>query len=68
MEKMVQEPKTREERREQVLQELREMANRLATSGRPASVAEMEAFFQKAEELPLAGRSLEYEAARLQPA
>jgi hypothetical protein len=50
---------TREERRQQILDELRQMSDRLARLGRPATVEEMEAVFRKADELPLAGRSLE---------
>jgi hypothetical protein len=52
---------TREDRKEEILQELRRMSDRLARSGKPATMEEMEAYFSKADELPLADRSLEEE-------
>ena len=52
--------------RQRVLEELRRLADRIASTGRPATIEEMEAVFKKADELPLAGRSLEREAEELQ--
>lgn len=55
----------RRERRRQVLEELREMSVRMSEglhhSGKPATEAELEAFFQKASELPLAADAAEEE-------
>ncbi len=56
---MIQAPTRREAKREQILQELLEMADRLASAQRSATPEEMEAYFRKAEELPLAGPSQE---------
>jgi hypothetical protein len=53
---------TREDRKEEILWELRRMSDRLARAGRSATVEELEAYFRKADDLPLAGRSLEEEA------
>jgi hypothetical protein len=59
---------TREERRHEILEDLRRMAEQLASSRAPLSFADVEAYFQKAEELPLADRSLEEAAGLLQRA
>jgi hypothetical protein len=59
---------TREEERYQILEELREMSERIAASGSQVTAEEMDRYFAKAEQIPLADRSLEAAAGEPGPA